>query len=454
MAAGARARNVLLLLASLFFYAWGGLYYTWILIFCIMAAYVFGRFIERAAGAKNKKWIFACGVICNLLPLLIFKYAGFLANTINRALEWFGAAPMGHVPALPLPIGISFYVFQSMSYLFDVYRGSCPAQKNPLKLGLYVSMFPQLIAGPIVRYPQIARALDHRRLSLDGWDEGIRRFVLGLGKKLLIADTLGRVADQIMVLPPHELGAAVSWLGIACFTLQIYYDFSGYSDMAIGLGLLLGFRLPENFNYPYASQSVREFWRSWHITLSTWFRDYVYFPLGGNRGGTIQTFRNLIVVFALCGIWHGASWNFLIWGLFHGFFLGLERTPFSRVLNASPKAVRSVYTLVVVMVGWVFFRISGFMRAVGFIGSMFGAHGIGSRFHPVAMYVNNEILLMGIIAVLGSFPLIPKLSGADILGNRTWALRTVSFAATIVVFSFSILYVAGGTYNPFIYFRF
>lgn len=452
---GPRLRNLLLLTASLFFYSWGELAYAWILALSICGNYLFGRLLDQDALPDRRRRLYlAGGLAFNLLPLTYFKYLNFLEANLGGLLGWLG---MGTWPALEpvhLPIGISFFTFQAISYLVDVYRGACRAASSPLKLGVYISMFPQLIAGPIVRYTQVVKDLGERRLKLDNWAGGSRRFILGLAKKVLIANTLGQVADQIMDLPAGELSWATAWLGIICYALQIFYDFSGYSDMAIGLGRILGFKFPENFIYPYYSQSVREFWRRWHITLSTWFRDYLYFPLGGNRAGRLKTYRNLIVVFVLCGIWHGASWNFLIWGLYHGLFLVLERTPWGGLLARAPRPLRHAYLLLVVTVGWVFFRIEELPAALDYLGVMLGLGGAATLAQPLAWYLNPQMALAGLIGLLGATPLAANLARRWAGPEAGWLGQTSALGYLALALLFSVIYVAGSTYNPFIYFRF
>src|SRR6185436_9027443 len=307
----------------------------------------------------------------NLASLAFFKYAGFLAANLNALLgaTGLGAVP---VPAVVLPIGISFFTFHAISYVVDVYRRDAVAQKGPVEAALYLLLFPQLIAGPIIRYRDIAAQLTARVVDLDGFATGVRRFVVGLGKKMLIANIVAVPADRLFALPAGELTAAHAWLAASCYTLQIYFDFSGYSDMAIGLAQLFGFRFKENFNYPYVSQSIQEFWRRWHISLSAWFRDYLYVPLGGNRVAPGRVYLNLVTVFFLCGLWHGASWTFVVWGLYHGAFLVLERLGLAAWLGRMPRALRHVYALLVVMVGWVFFRAESLSAAAGLLQAMAG----------------------------------------------------------------------------------
>jgi len=314
-------QNGLLLFASLFFYAWGGVSYTAILAASILLNYFIGIQIEKR---RESKWPLILGGFINISLLAVFKYANFAALNLNYLLEQLHIAPI-NLPTILLPLGISFYTFQAISYLFDVKRAIVPAQRSLTKLGLYIALFPQLIAGPIVRYHDINVQLDHRKRDWTSLTIGLQVFIIGLGKKVLLANNFGALADEIFQHNSTMLTAGDAWLGLMCYSLQIFFDFSGYSEMAIGLGKLFGFDLPVNFNYPYIARSVKEFWRRWHITLSTWFRDYLYIPLGGNKKGNFATYRNLLLVFFTTGLWHGASWNFILWGLWHGFFLILER---------------------------------------------------------------------------------------------------------------------------------
>jgi alginate O-acetyltransferase complex protein AlgI len=338
-----------------------------------------------------------------------------------------------------LPIGVSFVTFEAVSYLVDVYRGQTRAARSPVHVAFYLSFFPHLIAGPILRFSDIAAPLARPVVTLEGFDGGVARFIDGLGKKMLLANVLGQVADQVFALPPGQLGTATAWLGIVCYSLQIYFDFSGYSDMAIGLGHMFGFTLPENFRMPYAADSVRDFWRRWHMSLSSWFRDYLFLPLGGSRGSARETSRNLIVVFLLCGFWHGAATRFIVWGLYHGVFLVIERTRAGTALARLPTAFRRGYTLLVVMVGWVFFRAETFAAARHYLAAMSGAG--GRDIVPARFYLTPEVLL--------------ALGAGLLLSTWSFHLRRVpAFAVQTAVFAVSVLYVAAGTYNPFIYFRF
>ena len=329
-------RNAWLLIASLFFYAWGETFYTLIMLASITANYVFGLLIEWQRDTAAMRPLMVGAVVVNLLLLIGFKYANFLLRSLNVLLGHLGIAPLYLAP-VHLPIGISFFTFHALSYVIDVYRADARGQKNFVRVALYVTLFPQLIAGPILRFHQVADQFVRRQVSLPLFAAGVRRFLVGFGKKVLIANTLAVPADAIFGADSATLSSGAAWLGIVCYTLQIYFDFSGYSDMAIGLGKMFGFRFPENFNYPYVSRSIKEFWRRWHISLSTWFRDYLYIPLGGNRVSSWRNHLNLVIVFFLCGLWHGASWTFVIWGLYHGVFLVIERPVVSRWFDRQPR---------------------------------------------------------------------------------------------------------------------
>jgi alginate O-acetyltransferase complex protein AlgI len=401
--------------------------------------------------------VLAFAVSANLLLLGIFKYANFAVDNLNALLEMLGLARIElaavHLP-IHLPIGISFFTFQALTYVIDVYRRDAPVQRNPFRLALYISLFPQLIAGPIVRYHQIAAQLAKRVTSLDDVAAGASRFVVGLGKKVLIANTLAVPADHIFAIPDGELQIGVAWLGALCYGLQIYFDFSGYSDMAIGLGRILGFRFPENFDYPYISRSLREFWRRWHISLSTWFRDYLYIPLGGSRGAPLRTYSNLAIVFVLCGLWHGASFGFVIWGLIHGAFMVLERLGLGGLLERTWRPLQHVYTLGAVTTAWVFFRAESLPQALGFLAAMFGADANESA-HPIALYLDAEVLLTLLAALLGATPWLRNLWRSEANEHRrNRALAIGRVAALNLILLASAMSLAAGTHNPFIYFRF
>jgi len=456
-------RNGFLLAASLLFYAWGEVYYVYIILLSILLNYGCGRLLEWADRGEGRErgWILAGGIAVNLALLVYFKYVNFLLDQINRLLAEWGAGGIDFTP-VHLPLGISFFTFQAISYLVDVYRRETTAQRNLFDAALYIALFPQLIAGPIVRYHDVADQIRTRhRESVDLFASGIQRFVFGLAKKMLIANPLGEVADQIMDMPAADLTTGVAWLGIICYGLQIYFDFSAYSDMAIGLGRMFGFRFLENFNYPYVSQSIQEFWRRWHISLSTWFRDYLYIPLGGNRKGPWRTYFNLALIFILCGLWHGANWNFLVWGLLHGSYLVIERLGLARLIAGWWRPLRHFYTLLLVTVAWVFFRIEEFEPALAFLAAMVGqAEGDGGRVY-LAMYLDANVGLTLLAGLLLSMPVYPWLRErlAALGSGRSGGVALLAggglrLAWLGLLFTLSSAHIAANTYNPFIYFRF
>lgn len=439
-------RNVFLLIASLLFYAWGEPKFVFLMILSIVVNYVFAILIEDHP--SNKKLYLVLGVAFNLLLLGYFKYFNFLIDNINHILH-----AQITVETVILPIGISFFTFQIMSYLIDVYRmPEIKAQRNILDLGLYIALFPQLIAGPIVKYKDIEKELSERNVSLNDFAYGAKRFIIGLGKKVILSNNLAVTVDLIFSQNISEMSSIVLWLGVIGYAFQIYYDFSGYSDMAIGLGRMFGFHFQENFNYPYISSSIKEFWRRWHISLSTWFKEYLYIPLGGNRGGVAKTYRNLLIVFFCTGLWHGASWNFVIWGLWHGFFSLLERTSFG-VFLAGRKVVNKIYVFLVVMIGWVFFRAETLPLALAYLKGMFIWNSVGTI--PVGMLISNKFIVVLIIAVLlcGFLQTIIqkyKSNEENLVEQITWSDNMVLPFILIVC----VICLVSGTYNPFIYFRF
>lgn len=476
---GARHRNMLLLCASLVFYAWGEPTYVALMILSILLNWAWGRWIAATKAQPAGAWILGTGVAVNLLVLGYYKYANFLVTSINALI----AEPLfSHTFAthpLPLPVGISFFTFHAISYLVDIRRGQADALKSPLDMGLYISLFPQLVAGPIIRYHDVADQIIRRSNTLERFSSGVERFVFGLGKKVLIANTLGQIADAVFAMPAEGLSTTTAWVGIVCYTLQIYFDFSGYSDMAIGLARMFGFELTENFNYPYISRSIREFWRRWHLSLSTWFRDYLYIPLGGNRGSALRVRLNLFAVFFLCGLWHGASWNFVIWGMFHGVLLVLERGRFGALLDRAPVPVSSLYTLLMVMIGWVFFRADTLPDALHYLAAMFGNDAGGGLAPNISALVDSRAKAMLVIALVLSTPMFtfmardwkirrfpshanepmpawlqriqPRQGYAREPGVVLLSARTL-LAVSILMFCIGTL--ATATYNPFIYFRF
>jgi alginate O-acetyltransferase complex protein AlgI len=456
---GARYRNWLLLAASIIFYARGAGAFTWLVLGLIAFNYVAARAVARYRDTPRGRAMLAGAITVDLLVLATFKYADFAVGNVNAVRTLAGISPIP-LPGIALPIGISFFTFHAISYVVDVYRQDAAAQKRPVEAALYLLVFPQLVAGPIVRYRQIAAQLSSRLVTTGDFAYGIRRFLVGLAKKMLIANTLAGPADQIFMMPAAELTAAHAWTGIACYTLQIYFDFSGYSDMAIGLGRMFGFRFPENFNYPYIASSIQDFWRRWHMSLSAWFRDYVYIPLGGNRTTTGRLYFNLLLVFFLCGLWHGAAWTFVVWGLFHGAFLVIERVGLGARLDALPRPVRHLYSLVVVMVGWVFFRADTLAGATAMLSAMIGAGGGSPATYAPAWYWNAEVLVAFAAGIIGATPVVPALArrlsnaagdGDSMLG---WQPSAVALFALFALLSASLMLSAARSYNPFIYFRF
>ncbi|MEM7351253.1 MAG: MBOAT family protein [Acidobacteriota bacterium] len=455
-----RLSNLALLISSLTFYAWGEQWYVLLMIASSLLNYLFGLAVEPGRDNPRSRIALAIAVVFNIGLLAVFKYAGFFVGTLNQITGLVGRAPLPAVD-LHLPIGISFFTFQALSYVVDIYRGETKALRNPLDAALYISLFPQLIAGPIVRFRQIADQIRHRTRKMSDVSWGITRFTIGLAKKVLVANIVAVPADRIFALPAAELNFGLAWLGLVCYTLQIFFDFSGYSDMAIGLGAIFGFRFPENFRYPYVARSVQEFWRRWHITLSSWFRDYVYIPLGGSRGTPLATYRNLITVFLLCGLWHGASWNFVIWGAYHGAFLVIERVGFKSLLSRTPRLVQHVYLLLVVMLGWVFFRAEGLGYALSYLGALFGLAPETPSTLTVAMLATPLISTALVAGIVWSTPLTlgfwrrfqPAAEG-EIQTPPTVALSVVRVVVCCLLWLLCSMELAAGSHNPFLYFRF
>jgi len=441
-------KNIVLLIGSLIFYAWGEPVYIFLMIFSILFNYICGLDIARSLKKRKrarKNLIFTVAV--NLCILGFFKYEGFVLESINAVL------PID-IPyrELPLPIGISFYTFQILSYIIDVYKGKVEVQKNLLNFAVYVTMFPQLIAGPIVQYSDIDKQLHTRKRSIGKFGEGVLFFIRGLSKKVLLANTIGIVFDSVFSMKPEQVSVLTAWLGCAAYAFQIYFDFSGYSDMAIGLGKMFGFEFRRNFFYPYTSKSITEFWRRWHISLSTWFRDYVYIPLGGNRVSTGKHIRNILIVWMLTGLWHGAAWNFVMWGLYYGILLLIEKYVLANVLEKLPAAIRHIYCLVLVLVGWVLFFSPSFARAVSYLGLMVGVGGNG-LVDRESIYILATDGIMWITLVLGSTPVVHRIYERVIYeGNRVKI--KVNCMVYGLLFLLCIAYLVTESYNPFLYFRF
>lgn len=443
-----RFRNVILLLASLVFYAWGEPVYLFLMLLSILFNYFSGLDIARNLQDKRAaKRSLVFNLIINLAVLGFFKYEGFVLDTLN------GILPV-HISyhALPLPIGISFYTFQILSYIIDVYRGNVKVQTNLPNFALYVTMFPQLIAGPIVQYVDVDEQLASREVSWTKFGEGSMYFIRGLAKKVLLANTSGMIFTEVSGLAKGNIAVMTAWLGAFAYMFQIYFDFSGYSDMAIGLGKMLGFEFNMNFNYPYVSKSITEFWRRWHISLSSWFRDYVYIPLGGNRVSKIKHIRNLLIVWFLTGLWHGAAWNFVAWGLYYGVILIIEKYLLSPVLDRLPDVVRHIYSIVLVVIGWVLFFSSSFGQAADYIRVMFGAgaHGFADR---ESMYLLTSNLILWLILIFGSTPLV-HFRYEHMLRSKKWNTTIINSVVYAALFIVCIAYLVTETYNPFLYFRF
>lgn len=450
-----KLKNYVLLLASLFFYAWGEPKFLVIMLLSIIMNYFFGLAVDKNRDNRKKiTWIMAIMIISNLALLSIFKYSNFVVDNMNDLL----GTNIG-IPMIPLPIGISFFTFQAMSYVIDVYRKNGKVQKNPLNLALYISLFPQLIAGPIVRYKTVADQIMKRYHTSEKFASGVKRFIIGLAKKMIIANNVGLIADQIFAQAPGEISVGAAWIGIIAYSLQIYFDFSAYSDMAIGLGRMFGFEFLENFNYPYISRSIAEFWRRWHISLGSWFRDYLYIPLGGNRKGELFTYRNLLIVWLATGIWHGASWNFIVWGLYYGFFIMLERAFLGKVLVKLNVVVQHMYALIIVVIGWVFFRADSLDHALEYLQTMFYINEVNLWGADASLYIteNNILLVTAIIAATPVFKYVT--SKLRLLSSKGGivvpvALSTVKMVFYLIILMISVSFMVSNSFNPFIYFRF
>lgn len=441
-----KGRNLFLLIASLVFYAWGEPKYVFLMIFSILVNYIFGRLMDKHRENKKRlKLMLVLSVVIDIGLLSVFKYTDFVITNINAI---FGAN--FDLLNIALPIGISFYTFQAMSYTIDVYRDDVRVQKNLIDFGMYITMFPQLIAGPIVRYADVQDQLAERSVTTADFSEGIMRFVVGLGKKVLLANQMGAVWSEIYALG-GDVSALMAWTGAIAYTFQIYFDFSGYSDMAIGLGRMFGFKFPENFRYPYQSVSITDFWRRWHITLSTWFKEYLYIPLGGNRRGLARQALNLLIVWSLTGFWHGAGWNFVMWGLYYFVILFIEKLFLLKALDKLPKFFRHVYALLLIIIGWVIFASDDVSVLLPYLGSMFGANGaIGGM--DVYTLLTKAVLL--IICCIASTELPKKLflSAAGAMNEK--AAFTLKSVLMIALLALSMILLIGDSYNPFLYFRF
>lgn len=476
-AVGPSCRNFFLLFVSLFFYAWGDSRHFLVLLLTLAANYVFSILIDRCHRPQIRLLSLAATIATNLAILGVFKYLNFFSENLNPILLHLHFDAI-KVQPLQFPLGLSFFTFQAIAYAIDIYRQEYSPQRNPVKFSLFMALFPKISAGPIIRYPEVEQTLANPVVTFDSCAYGAKRFILGMGKKVIIADTLAKTADQIFAIPAPDLTAPLAWLGIVCYTLQLYFDFSGYTDMAIGLGRMFGFTFRENFDYPYIAKSVTEFWRRWHMSLSTWFRDYLFTPLTyalmtptvrkkiaeGKYKTNYRSLFSVFLVFTLCGLWHGPSWNFIIWGMLHGTVLALENWKFSKVLKKTRAPLAHAYLLFFIMLSWVFFRTSTVSAAMNFYKSMAGfGSGTGITYHP-ALYFNADLVVVLILAVAGAMPTVTWLrarwgrpaipaasSGQTFPPGSGYVLETVCVAAVFIV---SLLLVASSTFKPFIYMQF
>jgi alginate O-acetyltransferase complex protein AlgI len=454
-------KNATFLCASLLFYSWGEGSYVLFLLAVGLINWWMGLWLDGHDASGKRRVILGLAIGTNLTALTVFKYADFAAANLNLALSAFSEKTVAP-PQIHLPIGISFFVFQAISYLVDIHRRQIGADRSVVNVLLYLAMFPHQLAGPIVRFGQVAEKLRNRKASVEKFALGIQMFALGLGQKVLIANTVAVAADQIFQLPVDALTASLAWLGAICYTFQIYFDFAGYSTMAAGLAIMLGLYFPRNFAWPYVADSMTDFWRRWHISLSTWFRDYVYIPLGGNRGGSGRTYANLFIVFVLCGLWHGANWTFVIWGLYHGLFLVVERLGLTRGLGRLPREIRWLYTLLTVIVGWVIFRADSLPHAWAILAAMAGFGTGDGVVHTIWQSMQPDVVLAVLFGAVAATPYFarrfPSLvvwptsdAEAELLAGR---LKLTGVICCVAVLLLSIASAASGGYNPFIYFRF
>ncbi len=441
-------QNYILLIASILFYAWGEPRYLAIMILTILVNYIGANYISRSHNAMHRKLLLIATIVVDLSFLFYFKYFNFVMDNINQIFH----TQINFIDVV-MPIGISFYTFQALSYVVDVYRGEVKAQRDIYKLALYITLFPQLVAGPIVKYHDVDEQISDRTVTFDKVAYGVKRFIVGLAKKMLIANTLGAVADKIFTQPVENFDALTAWVGAIAYTLQLYYDFSGYSDMAIGLGSIFGFKFLENFNYPYISKSITEFWRRWHISLSTWFKEYLYIPLGGNRVSKRRNLFNLLVVFLATGIWHGASWNFIFWGLWHGAFIIFEKLTGWHKKEGGLKIniAQHIYTMFAFVIGWVMFRADNMAYAWDYLKNMFGFISEHKITYKLPYYIDNIEIITFVVAIICAMPIFRGI--LEVKYERK-VLRTIINIWLIVLFVLSASSIAASTYNPFIYFRF
>ncbi len=448
-------KNLTLLVFSLIFYTWGEKELVILILLSAIVDFISGMIISKG---KRKLGLYI-SIVFNVSILLYFKYANFISGNLIHMLEAFNMSSENalNFSNVALPLGISFYTFQTMSYTIDVYRGHVKASNNFIDFATYVTMFPQLIAGPIVRYAVIEKELKNRIVTTSLFYEGVERFIIGLSKKMIIANNCALLADGVFNLPASESSAITAWLGVIAYSFQIYFDFSGYSDMAIGLGKMFGFNFPENFNFPYISKSIREFWRRWHMTLSTWFRDYLYISLGGNRKGNWRTYINLIIVFLITGLWHGASWTFVVWGLFHGAFLIIERILINKSIKLSSPIFSHLYVILVLSISWVFFRSNTIGDAFNYITTMFD-FSLSTNTEFLNFYLTKELLFVLVLATMLSTPIYSQLKryiySLNISTNTKKIFLPLKLVGLFILLVICFTYIATDSYNPFIYFRF
>lgn len=441
-------KNFVILLFSLIFYAWGEPKFIFLIILSILINYIGAlQIVKNSSDTEKRKFIFITLLLIDISILFFFKYYGFIISSIGSL---FGIDLV--IRDIPLPLGISFYTFQQISYIIDVYTKKTKVQKNLINFAAYITMFPQLIAGPIVKYNDIESQLKNRNENLTQFSSGVHRFIIGLGKKVLLANSIGALWSEIKVIPLNEISILTSWIGIIAFALQIYFDFSGYSDMAIGLAKMFGFEFLENFNYPYISKSVTEFWRRWHISVGTWFREYLYIPLGGNKKGNLIQIRNLFVVWFTTGLWHGASFNFIAWGIYFGVILFIEKIIFKNILNKLPSFLCHIYTLILVLIGWVIFDMNTLSSAMEYISIMFGLSNnlVVDKLSLFILSNNIVILLIGIICSTTLLPNVFKKLRSSLKKSNIFIIISMY----LIIFILSISYLVGESFNPFLYFRF
>ncbi len=447
-AAPKRIRNLVLLIEGMIFYAWGEPVYIIVVMASTVMDYLYGRLMDKYKGSKKTmKALIVISIVSNLGILAVFKYSSFIIDSVNGIFRL--NIPNPHIP---LPVGVSFHTFQSMSYTIDMYFGNIAVQRNLVSFCTYVTLFPQMVAGPIVRYSEVEHDINKRVINFHTLDEGVRLFIKGLAKKVLLANNIGAVWSTIQATQASNLTVVQSWFGILCFTFQIYFDFSGYSDMAIGLGKMLGFTFPQNFNYPYLAKSITEFWRRWHITLGMWFRYYLYIPLGGNRCSKVKQIRNLLIVWALTGLWHGASWNFMLWGLYFGVIIILEKFVLRRFLDKIPGVIRLIVTFFLVVCGWVFFEFDNLSKGFAYFGAMFGVKSAGAINSETIYQIYTNAIIFVVCAIFATD--LPAKALSKISEKATKAVHILTPVAQVGALLASTTFLVDASYNPFLYFRF